>query len=304
MPEVRDVLAHHLNPAEDSSLAIRAVYGQWFPWLCLLDQRWATERAGAIFTRDREQDSLWAAAWSSYISYCPAYNDVFRVLRPFYATAIEKLPDGEYEEDHIRDPAHRLAEHIMIYYGRGLIDANDDLLVQFFSRAPALIRGRAIQFVGRSLGQEKGEVAEEVLERFRILWEARAAAARASDADQTRDPELVAFGSWFSSGKFDPVWTLAQLRDALMACAWSEPDHMVVEQLAVVASADPSVAIECVAYLVDGDTQGWAIHSWGESLRAIFGVALGSNSASVIAETQKLINRLGERGFFEFGDLL
>lgn len=304
MPEVRDVLEHHLDSTADGSLAVRAVYGQRFPWLCLLDQRWAAERASVIFAEEGQRDSFWEAAWSSYITYCPAYNDVFQVLRPFYAMAIEKLPAGEYEEDHIRDPAHRLAEHIMIYYGRGLLDANDDLIVQFFATAPASIRGRAIEFVGWSLCREEGDVTEEVLERFRILWEARATAARASDPGQPRDPELVAFGSWFSSGKFDPAWTLAQLRDALKACGWSEPDHMVVKQLAEVASADPSVSIECVKYLVGGDTQGWAIHGWRESLRAIFGVALGSNNASVTAETRNLINRLGERGFFEFGDLL
>ncbi len=304
MPEVRDVLEHHLDPMADSSLAVRAVYGQRFPWLCLLDQRWAAERAGTIFAEEDQPDSMWEAAWSSYISYCPAYNDVFQVLRRFYATAIERLPDSKTENDHIRGPAHRLAEHLMSYYGRGVIAVDDDLIDQFFSSAPASIRGRAIEFVGRSLGREEGDVTEEVLERFRILWETRAAAACASDADQTRDPELVAFGSWFASGKFDPAWALAQLRNALMACGRSEPDREVVERLAEVASVDPSVSIECVAYLADGDTQGWAIHSWRESLRAIFGVALGSNNASIIAETRKLINRLGERGFFEFGDLL
>ncbi|MCK4341379.1 MAG: hypothetical protein KAY37_06620 [Phycisphaerae bacterium] len=304
MPEVRDVLERHLDPMADSSLAVRAVYGQWFPWLCLLDQRWAAERAGAIFAEESQSDSMREAAWSSYISYCPAYNGVFQVLRRFYATAIERLPDSQSENDHIRGPAHRLAEHLMTYYGRGVIGVDDDLIDQFFSSAPAAIRGRAIEFVGWSLGREEGDITEEVLERFRILWETRAAAARASDADQTRDPELVAFGSWFSSGKCDLAWALAQLRDALMACGWSEPDHMVVKQLAEVASVDPSVSIECVAYLVDGDTQGWAIHRWRESLRAIFGVALGSNNASLIAETRKLINRLGERGFFEFGNLL
>jgi hypothetical protein len=41
MREVLDVLNAHLDPEEDPSLAIRAVYGQWFPWLVLLDREWA-----------------------------------------------------------------------------------------------------------------------------------------------------------------------------------------------------------------------------------------------------------------------
>ncbi|MCH8327761.1 MAG: hypothetical protein IID15_04455, partial [Candidatus Marinimicrobia bacterium] len=114
MPEVRDVLEHHLDSTADGSLAVRAVYGQWFPWLCLLDPRWTAEHADTIFADENQHESMWTAAWSSYISYCPAYNDVFHILRSFYAKAVEELPECEGDEDHIRDPAHRLAEHIMI----------------------------------------------------------------------------------------------------------------------------------------------------------------------------------------------
>ena len=39
-PEVRFVLENHLDLAKDSSLAIRAVYGQWLPWLIFLDREW------------------------------------------------------------------------------------------------------------------------------------------------------------------------------------------------------------------------------------------------------------------------
>jgi hypothetical protein len=51
MPEVRTVLDRHLDPGFDPSLAIRAVYGQWFPWLHLLDRQWATENAPRIPAR-------------------------------------------------------------------------------------------------------------------------------------------------------------------------------------------------------------------------------------------------------------
>jgi hypothetical protein len=54
MPEVREVLEAHLDPANDPSLAIRAVYGQWFPWLVLLDRAWAeAQRQGSRDDRSR-----------------------------------------------------------------------------------------------------------------------------------------------------------------------------------------------------------------------------------------------------------
>ena len=36
LPEVRDLLEAHLDPENDPSLAVRAVYGQWFPWIHLV----------------------------------------------------------------------------------------------------------------------------------------------------------------------------------------------------------------------------------------------------------------------------
>ena|GEM_PF-5850566 len=79
---------------------------------------------------------------------------------------------------------------------------------------------------------------------------------------------------------------------------------MLVEALAECAGHNPRLVIECVQYLIKGDVEGWAIHSWRDALRAIFGVTLGSNDVRVVSQTRSVINRLGERGFFEFGDLL
>src|SRR5260221_10835827 len=42
----------------DSSAAIRSVYGQWFPWLVLLDPNWARASVARIFPADDESKSL------------------------------------------------------------------------------------------------------------------------------------------------------------------------------------------------------------------------------------------------------
>lgn len=61
MPEVREVLELHLDPTRDPSLAVRAVYGQRFPWLVLLDSRWAAAHVGAIFPATPDQAPLESA---------------------------------------------------------------------------------------------------------------------------------------------------------------------------------------------------------------------------------------------------
>ena len=35
IPELREVLDQHLDPGCDPSIAVRSIYGQWFPWLVL-----------------------------------------------------------------------------------------------------------------------------------------------------------------------------------------------------------------------------------------------------------------------------
>lgn len=50
MPEVRTALDAHLNLETEPSTAVRAVYGTWFPWLVLIDQKWSRDSRGKIFS--------------------------------------------------------------------------------------------------------------------------------------------------------------------------------------------------------------------------------------------------------------
>lgn len=304
MPEVRNVLDAHLDTARDSSLAIRAVYGQWFPWLIFLDQKWATASVRAIFPHDVELNRYWLSAWSSYITYCPAYNDILRLLRPDYVHAIEQLPASEHKKRFAHDSKERLADHLMLLIGRGIIDIDDAMIVKFFESAEPSLRGHAIEFVGSSLSREKEAVPPITIDRFRRLWEARVDTILQSENDLTRDPELVAFGYWYASQKFDPSWAIQQLHKILPISKWAEPRRSIVRALQENMAQSPLEVLECAQHLMDGDREGWAISYWKEDLRKILGDAksLAEPRIGVLADT--IINRLGERGFFDFRDLL
>jgi hypothetical protein len=59
LPEAqRDALDAHLDPHVDPSLAVRAVYGRWLPWLLLLDEAWVLGLVRHVRARSsREQES-------------------------------------------------------------------------------------------------------------------------------------------------------------------------------------------------------------------------------------------------------
>ena len=84
MPEVQQVLDTHLNLDQERSLAIRSVYGNWFPWLVLLDPCWTKQNVDKIFPRDETLSDFRRAAWETYITFCPVYNNVFSLLYQEY----------------------------------------------------------------------------------------------------------------------------------------------------------------------------------------------------------------------------
>ena len=120
LPEVRAVLDRHLDPAIDPSLAIRAVYGEYLPWLHSLDRNWVEQSLSRIFPNG--ESPLWDAAWDTYVTFCPVYDAVFSVLHAEYERAIERLGTGTQEADSGFDPEEKLVDHLLMMYLRGKAD--------------------------------------------------------------------------------------------------------------------------------------------------------------------------------------
>lgn len=306
MPEVREVLEFHLDPNREPSVAVRAVYGQWFPWLVLLDAQWAAAQKSHIFSAAPERVHLRDAAWETYIIFCQPYDKVFDILKDEYGWAIERIGSQTVDHRHLRDPNQRLAEHIMELYWRGklALDEPGGLLDQFYAKADDALRGHAIDFVGRSLMNSEGEVSAQIIDRLKALWEHRVAAARTALSPAEFTEELSAFGWWFASGKFELNWALSQLKVVLDLVQKVEPDHIVVERLAGIAESHPLDAVYCLNAMLLGEKEGWRIMALKDEARTILEKALESIDPEARTTAEELINRLGARGYWEFGDLL
>src|SRR5262249_7675734 len=150
---------------------------------------------------------------------------------------------------------------------------------RFFERAPGRIRGRAIQFIGQSLGENKGEVPSAVIQRFVTLWEHRIAKARSTPREFVE--ELGSFGWWFVSQKFDESWAVERLEEALRLSKRAESYHMnaVAEAFSGIASRRPLQAVRCLDALIEGDIEGWGILGSENHARAILAAAMGSVDA-------------------------
>ncbi len=307
MTEVREVLEAHLDPVSEPSLAIRAVYGQWFPWFVLLDRAWAAGQVARIFPTAAEGSQLRDAAWGTYIVFCAPYDNVLEVLVSEYAGAVERLGTVTgVGRRHLVDPDERLAEHLMLFYGRGKVplEPPTGLLGRFFERAPGRVRGRAIEFVGRSLRDNKGAIPPAVIRRFTALWERRIERARAAPAESA--DELAGFARWFVSQKFDEDWAIQHLEEALSLVKKVDSYHMsaVAETLAAIAPRRPREAVRCLERLVEAESEGWGILGSEGHVRTTLADAMGSGDSETRDAAIALIHRLGARGRLGFRDLL
>lgn len=306
MPEVREVLEAHLDPAQDHSLAIRAVYGEWLPWLALLDRGWTAANVGKIFPDTVDQRDLRDAAWEAYVIFCQPYNDAFDVLKREYARAVGRIGTVATDKRHHGDPDQHLAEHLMVFYWRGKSDLSEQggLLEGFYEKASDSLRAHALEFIGRSLRNTDGTVEAEVLEPLRSLWVMRLDTARQAPNLAAHSGELSAFGWWFASGKFDNVWAVEQLIAVLSVTRKIDADWLVLERLTRLAEIMPKEVVRSVSLMIEGDLEVWTIHGWLKELRAILSITIRGSDLDARKATVEIVNRLGAKGFLEFRDLL
>ncbi len=303
MPEVRKSLEYHLNPKHDPSLAIRAFFGQWLPALTKLDRNWVGLNLTKIFPVDADSRDLLNAAWRTYIRSWIAYTDVFEVLRDEYERAIDRIGEEKDKVDHSYTSDQRLAQHLMRLYSFGKLDLDDPegLLARFYAKASDDLCGHALWYIGYTLREAKEEVPAVVLERFQALWQKRLHVARSAPDSHTG--EMIAFGYLFTSQKFDDVWAITGLKNALELSLRAEVAYLVVQRLAALAGDYPGVAIKCLSFMVKGDKKGWGLNSWGMYMRTIIKAARWSDDEVARQDAVELVHRLAAREHTEFYEL-
>lgn len=304
MLEVREVLDHRLDPSLEPSLAVRAVYGWWFPQLTWLDERWATQNVMRIFPSAVNLRNLHDAAWSTYLVFSQPNNRMLHILGEAYSRAVERLSSIPTESRLPADPDQRLAEHLATFYWWGVLElsVSGGLLPTFYNRAPDTLRAHALGFLGRNLHRISSAIPADTLERLQLLWESRLRAAQ--QHPNSHQEEVAEFGWWFASEKFDTFWAIAQLKEALKLTAEIKPYNSTLDRLAALTSERPLDTVECLQLIIKGAKEGWRIGAYREAKRNILRAALHSQDHEARQVAENLINRLGAQGYWDFRDLL
>ena len=140
---------------------------------------------------------------------------------------------------------------------------------------------------------------QAVLLRLTQLWDRRLAAASPS-ADRG---ELVRFGEWFASGRFDDDWSLRQLARVITLTSDVKPDILVLRRLAEIAPARTQLCLDIVNDWVKRLPDGaWLLSAREDYLRRILQVGLANPDASTSALAGEIVNRAARRGQLRLQD--
>lgn len=179
-----------------------AVLGRYLPWINLINHKWVEDNLEAILPINNNE--RFNAVWLTYINFVPSFDDVFDLLKEKYLFAIENpIKRGEDNQQ----SNCKLGEKIAVFYSRGKIKLEDDLLKKFFKNCPR-DGSKMISLIGRWCCDKNNLVPKEIQNRFKNLWDwiIRNSAELHIDVK-----EYHSFNWWYKSGLFDSKWALEQL---------------------------------------------------------------------------------------------
>ena len=176
-------------------------------------------------------------------------------------------------------PMYRLAEHLVVLYGRNQLPLiKGGLLDRLITGAAPDIRRHAMAFIGFSMEREPG-ASGSLAERLAALWDRYW--EMVGPADAAEEPRDHLFGQWFSSGVFPAKWSLDCLEKFVDIVPMPAPENEVVPRLASVCDTDIAQSVRILSRIVEGDKEGWRIHMWRESAVRVIEQALKAGGTGV-----------------------
>jgi hypothetical protein len=294
LAELEELLRSRLG----SSTAVRAIFGLCLARLIYVDDDWVAAQRERLLPNAPNVAHLRDAAWTTYLAFNGVSLDAFKVLRPEYDSAVDRLalslPNVETEEG--ASSAGHLGGHLLALYNHGTLSlADGSLLHRFFVHAPVEARQHVLSLEARSMYESKTPLDNDVLARMTALWEHRISAARTIGGSSL--DELQPFAWAFASEAFDPTWKLEQLNRILAAGVHVEAEHLVAEQLVHLALSHQSLVLSALQGMIRNNRKAWGIAGWIRQAGEVLDCLSGSSDPAIVAASSHLRNELGAQGF-------
>ncbi len=281
-----DSLNEHLNIKFEKSKAVHSMYGRWLPWLHLLDKDWTYKHIQLIFPHDKNQADFLNAAWSAYL-LCQPYDEIFDLIKAEYLYAVQLL---NYSQEEPKQIETQLLDHVVIFFLRGKINFNDELMITLFNKNNINIIKHLIDFAGRATPEKFKTQAIQ-------LWEF----VLAKCEQLTEYSPLEEFGWWVQLEFIDDEWILDQIIIVLSKNKIINHVRGVMNRLISSADTYPQKVARIFQLIVENRIKEHGFFMWRDGAEILIPILLKTEAKE---ETVTIVRKLGALGFTEFGQFL
>ncbi len=209
--ETKEFLEQRLDLANEPSVIVHSVYGEYFDFLFRVDRE-LFKSIMSIIQLSEGFEGHRQAIFDSYLQTNSPSFSIFPFLEFVYWETLrycQSIRDQGGNEE-LSNVEKRLIEHILMLYWWGTFDERSMCLHHeiFFGEYDQRYRDYAMDFVGRSLKRIKEEMPEDVKKRLQTLIKERLSIFRYQNKPKTMIRELSLFGKWFASEKFNYEWSI------------------------------------------------------------------------------------------------
>jgi len=279
-PGFLELLSGELDPGRETSIAVRTVYGQFFPILLACLPIWTSENLEAMFgppaseaeidQRDTEPPEqtpaaqLGQAAFDAYLlANGPQDRRFLELLKPYYEREIIRLrrPPRAWRSA-LRNTRQAVLDHLLIFLLWEALDTDDPLVKLAIRRAGTSEAGAAVGHLGWLIFRA-GEAEPSLIGRAQDLWRwwRERAQTRAINGDRGAAVAMVAgFPWWWRAGDLDLAWQFRELMLVLEISPAIETPGLVTQTIANRVEGNEPDAITAIDIILDNTTNEVQLH--------------------------------------------
>lgn len=307
---VLPLLERALDQNGGPGLAARVMIGQYLPWIMLIDEDWPLRHADRLLVGDMGGPD-WDPVWGGYLTRSRLFDNVFRKLRPWYQRAVSTLEPREESEREGRDrdfaPERHLTLHLIVALVRGIATQGDPdrLAEMLFERATTDDLAHAYWALFRDFADAQQPPLEAAVKRLVQLWEWRLAELEKGTPGARAAAEADGLAWLFMIDALPDDRALALLvRTARVSEGAFKMGHSLWPRLARIASAHPVSVTEVASRLIEAELKTEYPHFNPAEVAPVLEAGLRAVDGGTTKVAERLVHKLGEHGFSEFGDLL
>jgi hypothetical protein len=307
---LREVLERRLDPIQESSLGVWAIFGMRLANLHWLDAEWVTRHLDQIFPDQEDETSVQRclAAWEGFLvgwQYAPS-AELRPKLQEKYSRAVDYLLQGKldrgYPSPQVGLIRHLVWDYLKASYALDSEEGRKSLLLYLLDHADSDVCAEVAR-CARDLGSTDPA---RFWPRLYALWEKRLSVAQAAETVDTPRAEMQHYVAlpWLMREQI----TLDSLRGTLVATlpyvaqtgryslGWEQLEKYLAYRIDF--EPDPVIVI-CALLYQQMDEPRWFRDS--EERRKIF--SSGAANPATRTATLNIIDDLAKRGIGTFSDI-